>query len=338
MWICGFIFVSSAVFLAGGTGAQELKFANLGALKLGSGEDLKDCRLGYRTYGRLNEERNNAILLLTWFNGKSKDLVGSVGPDKLIDPTQYFVVLIDALGDGISVSPSNSPTQPKDKFPRITMRDMVNAEYLLATKELQLAHVRAVIGVSMGGMQTFQWAASYPLFMDEAIPIMGTPQQSSYDLLQWSTQAEPIEYHLSRGDEEHALDEAMKIGLLHMTTPQKIATETPRDDVDKFVNSTLANWKKDTQPYDYLCQLRAMVSLNIAPANGTLADAAKLVKAKMLIIVGKQDHLVNPVAPLAFAELHKSPTLVLESDCGHHATVCQEAVMVAAVRGFLTEK
>jgi hypothetical protein len=179
--------LASYTLCAGRADAQELKFANLGALNLESGEDLKDCRLGYRTFGKLNEKRNNAIVMLTWFNGKTRDMAGAVGADKLIDPGQYFVVLIDALGNGVSTWPSNSPTQPKGKFPHITMRDMVAAEYLLLTKELQLAHVHAVIGESMGAMQTFQWA-SYPTFMDEPIPLMGTPQQSSYDLLQWNLQ------------------------------------------------------------------------------------------------------------------------------------------------------
>jgi homoserine O-acetyltransferase len=320
------------------TNAQELKFANLGVLRLESGEDLKDCRIGYRILGHLNEDRSNTVLLLTWFNGKSEALENSVGPNKLIDPTQYFVVMIDALGNGVSTSPSNSAAQPQDKFPHISMRDMVNAEYQLATKELQLAHVHAVIGISMGGMQTFQWVASFPTFMDEAIPIMGTPQQTSYDLLQWNLQADSVEYHLKNGDRDHALDGAMKLGVLQITTPERLASGTKRGDIDKLVSTTLAGWKKDTQPYDYLCQLHAMISLNIVPQDGSLEDAAKLVKAKMLIIVGRHDHLVNPAPALAFAGFRKSTLLVLEGDCGHQAPECQEDLMVATVRGFLTER
>jgi homoserine O-acetyltransferase len=175
--------LTSSSFCAGRVGAQELKFANLGALKLESGEDLKDCRLGYRSFGKLNEDGSNSIVMLTWFNRKTKDMASAVGVDKLIDPAQHFVVLIDALGNGVSTSPSNSATQPKNKFPHITMRGMVAAEYFLLTKELQLGHVHAAIGESMGGMQTYQWAASYPSFMDEPIPIIGTPQQSSYDIV-----------------------------------------------------------------------------------------------------------------------------------------------------------
>jgi homoserine O-acetyltransferase/O-succinyltransferase len=333
-----FICFIGTLLIANTANAQELKFANLGVLKLESGEDLKDCRIGYRTLGHLNEDHSNAVLLLTWFNGKSEALENSVGPNKLLDPAQYFVVMVDALGNGVSTSPSNSTSQPQDKFPRISMRDMVNAEYQLATKELQLAHVRAVIGISMGGMQTFQWVVSFPAYMDEAIPIMGTPQQTSYDLLQWNLQADNVEYHLKNGDREHALDGAMKLGVLHITTPERLATETKRGGIDKLVNTTLAGWKKDTQPYDYLCQLRAMISLNIAPQGGSLEDAAKLVKAKMLFIVGRHDHLVNPAPALAFAGFRNSTVLVLEGDCGHQEPECQEGLMAATVRGFLSEK
>jgi len=326
------------LLVAGLAAAEEQKFADLGDFKLESGEILNSCRIGYRTFGRLNPARSNAILFPTWFNGRSEQLVQMVGADKMLDPSQYFIVLIDALGNGVSTSPSNSAAQPKDKFPRITIRDMVNAEYLLASKVLELTHVRAVMGISMGGMQTFQWAVSYPDFMDIAIPIVGTPQQSSFDLLVWTTQESTIEYRLKHSDEEHATDAAMRIGLMEITSPAHTIEETKREDFDKFLTTSLAGWKKDNNPYDYLSQLRAMISLDVSPKGGTLADAAKLVKAKMLVISARQDHMVNPIAALYFAELRKAPTLVLESDCGHMATVCQEGVMIAAVRGILTEK
>ena len=259
-----------------------------------------------------------------------------VGANKMLDPGQYFVVLIDALGNGVSSSPSNRVAQAKDRFPRITP-DMVNAEHLLATKVLGLSHVHALIGISMGGMQTFQWAVSYPDFMDIAIPIVGTPQQSSYDLLVWTTQESTIEYRLKQGDEENATDAAQRIGLMEITSPAHLIEEVTRSEFRSYVTKSLAEWKKDNNPYDYLAQLRAILALDVAPKEGVLEDAAKLVKAKMLVIAARQDHLVNPLAGLRFAELLKAPTLVLDSDCGHMATVCQEGVMIAAVRGFLTE-
>jgi len=339
MRLCGvLVFVCGLVVCAGRADAQELKFAELGALKLESGETLKDCRLGYRTAGKLNEARDNAVLLLTWFNGKSKDLEGSVGTGKLLEPGQYFVVMIDALGNGISTSPSNSPTQGKEQFPRMTMRDMVDAEYLLATKELELSHVHAVMGVSMGGMQTFQWVASYPTFMDVAIPIVGTPQQSSYDLLQWGIQEETLLYHIKNGDVEHAEDMAMRIGVMQMNSPERLATEVSRSGMAKYRDDMVESWTKDTKTYDYLCQLRAIMSINTPGGTNTPEDAGKTAKAQMLIIVAKQDHLVNPLAALAFAKGANATTLVLEGMCGHWATICEEAGMTKAVREFLKEQ
>jgi homoserine O-acetyltransferase/O-succinyltransferase len=189
----------------------------------------------------------------------------------------------------------------------------------------------------MGGMQTFQWAVCYPDFMDIAIPIVGTPQQSSYDLLVWTTQESTIEYRLKQGDEENATDAAQRIVLIEITSPAHLIEEVTRSEFRSYVTKSLAEWKKDNNPYDYLAQLRAILALDAAPKEGALEDAAKLVKAKMLVIAARQDHLVNPLAGLRFAELLKAPTLMLDSDCGHMATACQEGVMIATVRGFLTE-
>lgn len=332
------VWLVAALATAATAGAAEQKFGAIGDFRLESGETIRDCKVGYRTAGTLNAAKDNAILFFTWFNGKSKDLEQSVGAERMLDPGTYYVVMVDALGDGVSSSPSNSATQPKEKFPRITMRDMVKAEHELATKVLGLEHVRAVMGISMGGMQTFQWLASYPEFMDIAIPIVGTPQQSSFDLLVWETQENTIVYRLKAGDESTATEPAMRIGQMLITTPKHTVEEVKREEFEAHLAEELANWKKENDPYDYLEQLRAMISLNIAAPGETLEDAAKRTKAKVLVIVARQDHLVNPIAAMRFAEARKAPLLVLEGDCGHLATACEERVMSLAVRGILTEK
>jgi homoserine O-acetyltransferase/O-succinyltransferase len=331
-------FLLLAIFTVRNSGAQELKIASLGDLKLQSGEILKDCRIGYRTFGHLNAARNNAVLFPSWFSGKSEDLQAYVGADKMLAPEKDFIILVDALADGVSSSPSNSPAQSKAKFPRVTIRDMVNSEYLLATKELGLTHLHAVIGISMGGMQTFQWAVSYPDFLDVAIPIVGTPRQSSYDLLLWNSEVSAIEQRLKNGDEANALQEAEMISWMHLTTPTNFATETKRENFEKELEQDEKDAKAHNDPYDYLAQLRAMIAHDVSPPGGTVADAAKLVKARMLVIAARQDQMVNPLAALSFAELRKAPTLVLESDCGHLAPGCQSGVVALAVRGALDQK
>src|SRR5580704_7487492 len=160
-------------------GAQQI--AALGDLKLRSGTVIHDFRLGYRTFGQLNAAKSNAILWPSWLGGTTQDLMQFVGPDKVVDNTKYFVVLVDAIGDGISSSPSNSRTQARLAFPEFTIRDMVESEHRLATEVLHLTHLHAVMGISMGGMQTFEWVMAYPDFMDVGVPMAGSPQSTSYD-------------------------------------------------------------------------------------------------------------------------------------------------------------
>src|SRR5262249_3570956 len=129
----------------------------------------------------------------TWASGTTEQLKSNIGPGRVVDSDKYFVIAVDALGNGVSSSPSNSRLQPRMNFPQFTLRDSVNTQYQLVTKVLGLTHLRAVVGVSMGGMQTFQWLVSYPDFMDKAVPIVGSPRLAPYDLLLWQAQIDAIQ-------------------------------------------------------------------------------------------------------------------------------------------------
>src|SRR5689334_1391049 len=85
--------------------AQEQQFANIGDLKLQNGGVIRNCRVGYRTFGTLNRDKSNVVVFPTWAGGTTEQLKGNFGPGKLIDTTSYFVVAIDALSNGVSSSP-----------------------------------------------------------------------------------------------------------------------------------------------------------------------------------------------------------------------------------------
>src|ERR1700760_183412 len=130
-----------------------LQYASLGDLKLESGAVIHDCRIGYRTMGTLNAAKSNVVLFPTWLGGRSGDVAMNIGPGKFVDSSKYFVILVDALGNGVSCSPSNSTRQHGVDFPQFSVRDMVYSQYRLLTETLHLAHLHAVAGLSMGGIQ-----------------------------------------------------------------------------------------------------------------------------------------------------------------------------------------
>jgi homoserine O-acetyltransferase len=311
--------------------ADEQKIASLGDFPLESGETIRDCRIGYRTAGALNADRSNVVAVLTWFGGNSAGLASSIGPGKLFDTDRWFVVTIDALGDGVSSSPSNSTAQPNAQFPKFTMRDMVRTQHALLTRELKLQQLHAVAGLSMGGMQALQWAFSYPQYMKKVVSITGTPRQMSHDLILWKTQLELLESF--SGSDVH-LREAMEamagINMLELWTPSWIAKNVKTSDVDERMAAHRASLA-DRNAYDYMSQLRAMIGHDVGP----FEEAAKTLRAELLMIVALQDEMVNPGPSRELARVTGARIATLSSDCGHLAPGCESEVVAREVARFL---
>ena len=320
--------------------AQEQQFADLGDFRLASGEVIKECRIGYRTFGKLNQDKSNVVLFPTWASGTSEQLKSNIGRGRLVDDTRYFVVAVDALSNGVSSSPSNSRRQPRMSFPKITMADVVNTQHELLTKILHLNHLYAVLGVSMGGMQTFQWMVSYPDFMDRAVPIAGSPRLAPYDLLQWQTQLDAILHDADWNQGNYTVNPARaaeaEFGALLLTTPDHFNQESSREKVFAEIERGKADSHFDAN--DKIRQVQAMMSLDVsAPFKGSLEEAAARVKARTFVIVSTKDHVVTPGPALEFARLMKARLLVLEGDCGHLAPSCEAGKVNPAVAAFLSD-
>jgi homoserine O-acetyltransferase/O-succinyltransferase len=322
-----------------GEGAQQ--FAELGDLKLRSGAVIHDFRLGYRTMGSLNAEKANAILWPTWLGGTTQDLVQYIGPGKIVDSSKYFVILVDAIGDGVTTSPSNSKSQPRISFPQFSIEDMVESEHRLVTEALNLKHLRAVMGISMGGMQTYAWTLLHPDFMDVAIPIVGSPQSTSYDKLLWTTEIDALQSDpaWNHGNPAQALTKgaALKeeIDSMNLTTPFYRVAHTDQGAYEGY----LSKLKKESSTdggtaWDEIRQREAIIALDLPGERGlTLEQTAKKVSCKMLIIVGSQDHMVNPIPSVQFAETGGFPLIQLNSACGHLSPGCISIGPIVA--GFL---
>ncbi len=166
-----------------------------------SGETLPSFTLAYETYGDLNRETNNAILICHALSGdahvagvhtgadKPGWWDGVVGPGKAFDTSRYFVICSNVIGGckGSTGPSSMNPATGKPygiTFPVITIRDMVDAQKLLID-HLGITRLFAVAGGSMGGMQALQWTVRYPHKMKKAILIAttgySTPQQIAFN-------------------------------------------------------------------------------------------------------------------------------------------------------------
>jgi hypothetical protein len=116
------LFLAVHAVLPAQEGAQQ--FASLGDFRLESGRTIRDCRIGYRTFGTLDAEKSNAVLFPTWFTGTTADLAGQIGPGKLVDSRRTRDRGGRARQRRVHLG-SNSRTQPRLKFP-VLDRDMVD--------------------------------------------------------------------------------------------------------------------------------------------------------------------------------------------------------------------
>lgn len=167
-------------------------------LKLDCGTELRNFPVAYQTYGRLNAERSNVIMICHALTGdqfvaeahpiteKSGWWDTLVGPGKPVDTHRYFVICVNVLG-GCMGSAGPSELNPSTReawgldFPVITIADMVRAQAMLLDY-LGIDNLFAVIGGSMGGMQVLEWAALYPHRVFAAVPIAATAQHSAQNI------------------------------------------------------------------------------------------------------------------------------------------------------------
>lgn len=174
---------------------QYFTFAEREPMPLQSGEVLGPVTLAYETYGRLNPERSNAILILhalsgdahvAGYNSPGEAKLGwwddCVGPGKAFDTSKYFVICSNIIGGCQGSTGPNSTNLETGvpyglHFPVVTIGDMVLAQRHLID-HLGIDKLMAVAGGSMGGMQVLQWAVSYPERVCSALPIATTARHS----------------------------------------------------------------------------------------------------------------------------------------------------------------
>ncbi len=157
------------------------------------GAVLPEARVVYGTMGTLNAAGDNAVLLPSHYMADMTGYDWLIGLGRALDPTKLFLVTSEMFGNGRSSSPSNTPPPLHGPdFPLTTIRDNVQAVHRLLTEELHVRHLRAVIGFSMGAQQAFQWAVSYPDFMDRIVATSGTARTYGHGIVRLDGQIAAI--------------------------------------------------------------------------------------------------------------------------------------------------
>jgi homoserine O-acetyltransferase/O-succinyltransferase len=176
----------------------DRKIRLLGPVKLDSGAEFAPIDFAYETYGTLNADKSNAVLVCHALTGdqyvaSAHPVTGKdgwwtrmVGPDKPIDPARHFIISINVMGSCMgssgpaSIDPSTGGAYGM-AFPVITIPDMVRAQAILLD-HLGIETLAAVVGGSMGGMQALSWAALFPGRVKSAVVIASTARHSAQNI------------------------------------------------------------------------------------------------------------------------------------------------------------
>jgi homoserine O-acetyltransferase/O-succinyltransferase len=297
-------------------------------LVLESGEAIEDFELSYAVHGDLNDHTLPVTVALCAIGSSHHRLDFLIGEDRALDPRRSRILAIDAIGNGLTTSPSTSRRQPRLNFPRFCIRDMVNSQKLLLD-HFGIETVDLVIGASMGGMQALQWAVSFPGLMRNVVAL--TPMAKT---TAWSgaiNQAGRLALQSHAIDPGEDRDEVARrwegwsviLQLLCARTPRQVNGEFDSPDaVRNWLESRARLWiEQGADPLDWIYQSWAYDAHDVGTSPGFAGDttaALRSIRARTLIAAPPLD-LYNPpeAARWAADRIPGCEFVEIPSDAGH---------------------
>lgn len=325
----------------------------LGDLKLEHGEVIKDFSISYVTHGKLNTDKSNAILMTSAYLANHHRIDFLIGPGKALDTNKYFIICTDAIGNGLTTSPSNSKKQSGMNFPKFSIGDMVNSQYRLVTEQFGINHLVAVTGASMGGMQSLQWGVSYPDFMDSLIALTPTGRTHGWtagimDVVVKTIMMDPAwkngNYTTNPEDSVRLMTDI--IILLTASLPDSLQEEHQKnphaflDYMKKFEEKFLG-----IDANNIIYQSWAIINYNLGNTpglNGDYYKALRKIKAKTILLTPPLDILVPIEGAIEASKYIEDATYIqIPSIHGHFAATAKDpkdvAFMNKVIRKFLAE-
>jgi homoserine O-acetyltransferase/O-succinyltransferase len=326
--------------------------------RLESGQVLPHLTLAYETYGRLAADGRNAILVTHGFTSShhaagryaATDPTpgwwdGLIGPGKTIDTDRYFVVSSNMLGSsyGSTAPASIDPRTGRrygPEFPDITVRDIVAAQRLLLAG-LGVKRLVAVAGPSYGGFQAFQWAVTYPDFMQGIVAVVTAPKSASgpaaVDALVKRFAADPnwnSGWHYDRGGIPATMT-ALRLETLKRYGQNEILAVSIADPQQRAarMREMAVKWAGEFDPNSMVALRKASVRFDAE------SDFSKM-QAKVLYVLSRTDQLFPPsIAPVVMDRLARAGVeaqyVEINTEFGHQASGTDWAKWAAALKAFL---
>jgi len=279
------------------------------------GYEFDEINIAYETYGSLNNNKDNVILIEHALSGSAHaagvhpgkknrgwwDIL--IGPDKHIDTNKYFVICSNFIGScyGTTGPSSVDPVTGNPyglRFPKVNIRDMVRVQKLLLDY-LGIDHIKAVVGGSMGGMQALEWSVVYPDLVDKSIVIAAdyklTPLNIAYNYIGiQSILNDPNfnngDYYDMQNKPEIGLKNARMLGMITYKSGDLFDIRFKRSrDKKNFAIENYLNYQGDSfidrfDANSYLYVLWAMNEHDITKPYGSLKTALKRIKSQILMI------------------------------------------------------
>ena len=276
---------------------------DLGDFPLISGGTLRGAKLAYKTHGRLNGDKSNAILFPHMYSGSPMHMEMFVGEGRALDPQEYFIILPGMFGNGISPSPSNTPSPYNQAaFPELMNGDDVVAQHRLVTEEFRIRELQLVLGWSMGAQQTYEWAVRYPDMVKRAAPFAGTARTSDHCKIFLKTLIEAITsdpaFDGGFYKEPHAVHAGLRrhadlfalMGACQELYAKEVWRSLGFSSLGDFMAGFWQNWFLPMDPNNLIAMMmkwyRGDVSLH---TGGDLKKALKRIKSRTYVIAFTND-------------------------------------------------
>ena len=276
-----------------------------GDVTLQSGARLASARLSWQTHGTLSAERDNVIIYPTSYGARHPDLAWLIGPDKVLDPTRWFIVIPDMFGNGLSSSPSNTADYPV----LVTAHDNVQVQRRAMAALFGVDRVACVYGWSMGALQAYHWAALFPDAVERIVVNCGVARTAVHNqvfLRSLMATLEAAPQHIGNGRfsaEPHAAKRAFgriyaawglsqdfyraRLHLAHGPAPNLGAP-----DLESFLKTDWEERFGARPAADLYAQLRTWDAADISANDrydGDLGAALRAIRARVLLMPGATD-------------------------------------------------